>query len=247
VSLDPATLALHDYVAGLPFAVVDANDAQAATKLILNFEAANAVDDLSITPIVCDSGMLDKNGAWTAGVRHYLLESYRRLSFVGRLEVDPRPDLRPNANGVRYQEALFPLLEPFDMKGNGMVANRYIDRQRADDTWLYLPQLRRVRRMSATQRSEDLLGQDIDPDSFGGFAANPATFEWRLVATSTTQRLQLSDAYSADAGYKRHEGKRRAGRDEGARSSASTRNLVRARSGEGLHAGKLRLSGELQR
>ena len=33
------------------------------------------------------------------------------------------------------------------MKGTGFTLNRYIDTTRQDDTWLYLPQLRRVRRL----------------------------------------------------------------------------------------------------
>jgi hypothetical protein len=46
---------------------------------------------------------------------------------------------------------------------------------------MYLPALRRVRRLSPSQRSEPQLGQDIDQDTFGGFAGNAAWFTWKYV------------------------------------------------------------------
>jgi len=46
---------------------------------------------------------------------------------------------------------------------------------------LYLPTLRRVRRMSSAQRSDALFGQDIDVDSYGGYAGQIPWFEWKLL------------------------------------------------------------------
>ncbi len=41
-----------------------------------------------------------------------------------------------------------------------MTSYRYLDPDKQDDSWLYLPSLRRVRRLSAAQRSDALFGQD---------------------------------------------------------------------------------------
>ena len=71
---------------------------------------------------------------------------------------------------VFAKAGFYPLIEPFDLKGVGSVAFRYKDSSRQDDTWLYVPTIRRVRRMSSAQRSDALFGQDIDMDSFGGYA-----------------------------------------------------------------------------
>jgi hypothetical protein len=87
----------------------------------------------------------------------------------------------PNSDGVRYKESLHPLIEPFDLKGVGFTYYRYLDPDRQDDSWLYLPQLRRVRRLSSAQRSDALFGQDTDQDSYGGYAGNIAWMEWRYI------------------------------------------------------------------
>jgi hypothetical protein len=79
--------------------------------------------------------------------RHFLLDHLRRLFWTARLYVDPKPE-KPNPNGYRVQQGLYPILEPFDLKGVGALGNRYIDSAKQDDSWLYLPSLRRVRRLS---------------------------------------------------------------------------------------------------
>ena len=56
-----------------------------------------------------------------------------------------------------------------------------LDPLRQDDLWLYLPSLRRVRRLSSAQRSEALFGQDIDVDSYGGYAGQIPWFTWKFV------------------------------------------------------------------
>src|SRR5207253_720682 len=72
-------------------------------------------------------------------------------------------------------------LEPFDVKGVGFVSSRYLDAAKQDDAWLYLPALRRVRRLSTAQRSDALFGQDTDVDSYGGYAGHIAWMDWRYL------------------------------------------------------------------
>lgn len=186
VTMQPGSLDPVGYVAGLPFPEIAADDPQEATKLILNSHAATAADHLEVGRIFCDTGVLANGAAAIQVERHFFLDSFLRLYFTGRLEVEPRPKLEPNRDAVRYKEALYPLIEPFDLKGTGLLTSRYLDPQRADDSWLYLPQIRRIRRLSTVQRAEPLFGQDVDADSFGGFSANPVAFEWQLVGELTT-------------------------------------------------------------
>ena len=49
------------------------------------------------------------------------------------------------------------MIAPFDLKGIGALEYRYIDPAKQDDTWLYVPSLRRVRRLSTAQRSDAAL------------------------------------------------------------------------------------------
>ncbi len=172
---------LINHVAGLPFTTVDPNDPRAASKHMFNFNAAIAVDDLDLRNFDCDTGALGKGGDPVRVERHFLIDHIRRLYFVERTVVDPVPALEENKDEVRYKEALYPIVEPFDLKGTGFTSNRYLDHTRQDDSWLYLPQLRRVRRLSSAQRSDALFGQDTDQDSYAGYAGNVAWSEWKYL------------------------------------------------------------------
>ena len=176
---------VSDWVAGRPFPNIDPNDPFAAQKIMWNFQNTHYFTesmDLHLTD--ADTGSLYVDAK---GLRHYVVERHfipewlRVMRFQGRLYHDPKPNMVPNRDKVFYKAGLYPLIEPIDLKGVGGVSNRYLDRTRHDDTWLYLPMVRRTRRMSTTQRSDALFGQDIDVDSFGGYAGQIPWFTWRLL------------------------------------------------------------------
>ncbi|MFQ5352277.1 MAG: DUF1329 domain-containing protein [Candidatus Binatia bacterium] len=179
VRLSSDRLSLENYVAGLPFPAVDDNDPDAAVKLMFNYENRIAVDDLDVRNFDCDTGSIGPQRPMTLE-RHFVLGHFRRLYYVGRLYHDPLPTWE-TVDGVRYRESLYPIVEPFDLKGVGLTYNRYLDPRRQDDSWLYYPLLRRVRRFSTAQRSEALFGQDTDIDSYGGYAGSVAWMDWRLL------------------------------------------------------------------
>jgi len=171
---------LENYVAGQPFPHIDPNDPDVAMKIMWNYYQNGALtDDLDARLFDADTGPIAKNGPMTVE-RHYIIDHLRRLSYVGRLWVDPKPDY-PNTEGYRFKESLHPLLEPFDLKGVGATFYRYLDPTRQDDSWLYLPQLRRVRRLSTAQRSDALFGQDTDADSYYGYNGHIAWNDYRLI------------------------------------------------------------------
>jgi hypothetical protein len=116
--------------------------------------------------------------------RTFQVEHWRRLFYLGRLYHQPAPTWK-NQEGIRYRELQYPLIEPFDLKGGGWNYIRYLDVGRPDDGWLYYPVTRRVRRISTAQRSQGFFGQDMDLDSFTGYAGNPAWMQWRLVGQKT--------------------------------------------------------------
>ena len=179
VKLDADGLTLRNYVAGQPFPNLDPTDPQVAIKIMWNYEYGLLTDDLDIRNFDADTGQIADHGPMTIE-RHFLLDHLRRLFWNGRLYVDPKPE-RPNPNGYRRQEGLYPVLEPFDLKGVGALGNRYIDPAKQDDSWLYLPSLRRVRRLSTAQRSDALFGQDTDVDSYFGYAGHIAWMEWKFL------------------------------------------------------------------
>jgi hypothetical protein len=180
VKLAADGLTFQNYVAGMPFPNVDPKDAQVATKIMWDFEyRPEATDDQDLRNFDADTGSIADHGPLTVE-RHFLLDHLKRLYWNGRLYVDPKPD-KPNPNGYRSQQGLYPILEPFDLKGVGALGNRYIDPAKQDDSWLYLPSLRRVRRLSTAQRSDALFGQDTDVDSYDGYAGHIAWMEWKFL------------------------------------------------------------------
>ena len=173
------------HVAGLPFPTVDANDPMIATKRIFNFNAAIAPDDSDIRNFDCDTGAVGSRGDRLTVERHFLIDHIRRLYMIERTEVEPIPAFEVNIDQARFKEALYPLIEPFDLKGVGFTMVRHLDHTKHDNSWLYLPALRRVRRLSSAQRSDALFGQDTDADSYEGYQGNPAWMEWRYLGEKT--------------------------------------------------------------
>ncbi len=181
VKLSPDGLHLEGYVAGAPFPRVDPSDPHAAVELVwnYNYKFYNG-DDFDLRNFDADTGTIADGEAMRVE-RHFLIDHFRRLWYVNRLYVDPKPTLTPNEDAAAYKETLHPLIEPFDLKGVGFTYYRYLDPARQDDSWLYLPSLRRVRRLSTAQRSDALFGQDTDVDSYYGYSGQPAWMEWKLL------------------------------------------------------------------
>ena len=176
---------LVNWVAGKPFPTIDNDDPLAPVKIMYNFQNTHYFsDDLALHLVDADTGSLyiDAKGNRHYQVeRHFVADWLRVMQFQGRLHHEPAPVFEPNPDTVFRKSGLYPLIEPFDLKGVGGISFRYTDLLRQDDTWLYLPMLRRVRRMSSAQRSDALFGQDIDVDSYGGYAGQIPWFEWRLL------------------------------------------------------------------
>ena len=193
VTLSADGLTVHHYVAGQPFPNIDPKDPQAALKIMWNYNYGMVTtDDVDLRNFDADTGSITEHGLGVE--RHFLLAHFRRLFWNGRLYVEPKPE-KPNPNGYRVQQGLYPILEPFDLKGVGTLNNRYLDPLKQDDTWLYLPSLRRVRRLSSAQRSDALFGQDTDVDSFGGYAGQISWMDWKLLGEREVLAVMHGDHY----------------------------------------------------
>jgi hypothetical protein len=178
-------LKLVDYVAGQPFPVIDPNDPQLATKIMWNYEYRWAVtDDANVRNFDADTGPIHEGETPMSVERHFIIEHVRILRYLGRLHVDPKP-VWETKEGYQSKGMLSPIVEPFDLKGVGGLTHRFVDPAKNDDTWLYLPSLRRVRRLSTAQRSDALFGQDIDVDTFYGYAGHIAWMDWKFLGEQT--------------------------------------------------------------
>ncbi|HVN83456.1 MAG TPA: DUF1329 domain-containing protein [Candidatus Binatia bacterium] len=171
---------LENYIAGMPFPEIDVNAPDAAMKIMWNYQYKPIItDDVLMRDFQVPSGPLTYTAPMVPD-REFVLGDFRRLYYNGRLVVDPKPAL-PNPDAIRYKEILSPIVAPFDMKGVGQLSFRFLSAGRQDDTWLYVPAIRRIRRMSTSQRSDSLFGQDTDQDSYWGFSGHIAWSEWKLL------------------------------------------------------------------
>jgi hypothetical protein len=180
VKLGKDGLTLDNYVAGRPFPHLDPADPDVALKIMWNYYYNFApTDDLAIDLFEADTGGVGKNQPMKVE-RHYIVGHYRKLNYNGRLYIEPKP-LMPNPEDVRFKESIHPIVEPYDMKGIGGTFYRYNDPSKQDDSWIYLPQLRRVRRLSTAQRSDSLFGQDTDIDSYAGYNGHIAWMNYKFL------------------------------------------------------------------
>jgi len=159
---------LLNWVAGLPF-----ENPQNGWEVAWNFEKRCKWDDVDfpyVAPVV------DKKGK----VKHFLKGDWRRLYFVGRTEVDPKPAY-PNDRGLELMDS-YGYSDPYDMRGIIPRYYRYVDQFKPDDGWMYIPTMRRVRRLSTAQRMDTPGGGNVYTwDDFQGFAGKIMQYDWKLV------------------------------------------------------------------
>jgi hypothetical protein len=107
---------------------------------------------------------------------------YRRTYFSGRADLLPETtELEPGTN-VEWAE-YFDVKSPFDLRGTMFLLYRYRD-GKEDDTWAYIPALRRVRRIAATQKSDSLLGTEFTLEDFYLFSGYVWDHSWEFQGES---------------------------------------------------------------
>jgi hypothetical protein len=91
-----------------------------------------------------------------------------------------RGEKRKNAFGIEVSA-------PFDARGIMLMSFRYKSADRPvadaknDDTWVYLPTLRRVRRISTAQRTDSISGTDFTFDDLNSFAGIVTQYNWECL------------------------------------------------------------------
>ena len=119
------------------------------------------------------------------GHTRYMVGEVANLAWKGRLHGEDVPNLEPNPKNY---ESFFSVgfRSPYDMKGLVTATHRYDCAHKEDDQWLFLPQIRRVRRMSTAQRWDKCPGGvDITYDGTLGFSGKPTNYEWKYLGRKT--------------------------------------------------------------
>lgn len=158
---------------GFPFPDLKRDDPQFVTKFMWNFDVRYEYDDSYSE--VDGPGFVQRRGE---KVQWQTQHGYD-LRFQNRMDLDPKPFME-NPAGI-YKAFLFQYLSPESLKNTMTLTFRYADPKKGDDTWLYLPSMRRVIRAEAGQRSTPIVSSISALDDFGGFDGRTADFEYKLV------------------------------------------------------------------
>jgi len=168
---------LVGYQSGRPFPEIDcAADPKAGAKAIWNFmwrwQGFGLEGDVRYT-------------YWESGTKRAL--EYRAHSFAFILKHRPEPQFVGGDVFRREKRAMVVGLRaeaPAQAKGVRTLTYRYeasfAPRASAqpEDTWVYVPDLRRTRKISETQRSSAFAGTDFSFDDLFSFSGLPAQYEW---------------------------------------------------------------------
>ena len=172
--------ALVGYVAGRPFAgQIDCKgDPQAGSRLIWNFMKRWNGDGAATQYFY---------SYWDRGEQLPLY--FKGTSRTIQLAHRPEPHYLKTGGDIFKQEKRTSAFgievdAPFDARGIQLMSYRYkasdgpLDQAKNDDTWVYLPDLRRVRRISSAQRTDAVAGTDFTFDDLLSFSGIPPQYDW---------------------------------------------------------------------
>lgn len=102
-------------------------------------------------------------------------------------------------------------LEPADVKGTGFLSWDYQDASKDDEQWLYLPALKKVRRIASSNKSDSFMGTDFTYTDMGGWNVDDYTYKSLPVESLDgiecyhIERLPKDDKILKETGYGRTE------------------------------------------
>ncbi len=171
---------LRNYVAGLPFPLLDPGDPQAALKVMWNFAfRPQYTDDVDIHDV--EGVSYQSAGGVRGPVIHFEVGHFAYYNNVGRTEIPPIPtDPDATDGGILYRFGAFPLLEPEDIRESGMVRWRYKDPNKDDTVFIFVPHAGGVH-VRKDILSDALGPVTIDPDSFFGFSPKIEDYTYNLL------------------------------------------------------------------
>jgi len=177
---------LAGYVAGLPFPFIDPNDPDAGTRIMWNNTfRPTSTDDYDVRDFSCISEYDGLNRPYVP-IKYYEMGHLASYNLVGRTEVEPMPTDPDFLSTGRYLLiAFYPMLAPTEDRGRGFVRYRYANGLRADDTWMWAPGARRIRRLDQAALGSTIGAITWSLDNFQGFAAKNENYNWRFLGERT--------------------------------------------------------------
>jgi len=181
---NPDTRLVEGWVAGIPFPDVQADDPNAAAKLVWNGYYAQPIKNVQDYPSYAYLFISEKSGLERRQVWRFL-----RYYMKGRLGTDKVVE----GDGSILSKTLMYATYPNDIRGLGLFVQRY-DSPKLEDSWVYLKSVRRTRRLSGGAWMDPIGGSDQLNDDIEIFNAHPTWYasykllgkRWLLVTANST-------------------------------------------------------------
>lgn len=108
-------------------------------------------------------------------------------------------------------KTLIRFISPADVKGTALLIHDY--EKKSDDMWIYMPALRKVRRIVSTEKSKNFMGSEFtnsdmskpNLDNYNSTILGSVTYEgkncWKIESVGKTATIQSEDGFSKRISY----------------------------------------------
>ncbi|MGI9433113.1 MAG: DUF1329 domain-containing protein [Myxococcota bacterium] len=176
---------LQNYTAGQPFPIDEidcSGDPQAGQKLAWNFDQQWEGDGANSRYYYSYWDRGEELPLYYEGTAKTVSLARRvEPSYLDKTDGDMfRGEKRKSAFGIEVDA-------PFDARGILVMTYRYKESEnpeatgKNDDTWVYVPTLRRVRRISSAQRTDAVSGTDFTFDDLRSFSGIVPQYDWECL------------------------------------------------------------------
>jgi hypothetical protein len=114
------------------------------------------------------------------GVERQIVEISIIDYYTGRVDVPPIPQKPKNSKGIRRGSNLT-IEEPLDVQGLMYMELGYLNVEKPEDIWSWIPMFRRIRRLGIVWKEDTMHGRDMFPDDENGWNNHVNIKNWKLV------------------------------------------------------------------
>ena len=126
-------------------------------------KSALALDDIDAHQVMVSVDERDDGDDATSEMEMILInkKGQERVRKVRSFRKDYDADADLDTKTVMF------FIEPADVKNTGFLTWSYVDDDKDDDQWLYLPALKKIRRISSSKKADDFMGTDFSYNDMG--------------------------------------------------------------------------------
>ena len=162
---------LQNYVSGLPFPLLEPQDAQAGLKAVWNLRYRDQGDTSQMWAI---NGLVNASGTVERSSR------FAFMSLYGMHRIDPAKNVAAWENQGVYSKRYSQMLAPSDAEGNQLIGVTYDNDALPQDQWAYDPKSRRTRKIVYNPYVSPEQGVLLIEDR-SGFLGYIADYDWTYV------------------------------------------------------------------